>query len=228
MSTNQPAPAEKTPLNPSRSATARVKDPLPVPTFCPNCAGVVKLVSNAEIYGVEYGEWPWAYRCIRPGCDSYVGLHPFTAIPLGTLAQAPTREARKRAKAIFTKLWQRSGGHAMTRSEAYLWLAQRLGLPPRQCHIGWFNVATCEQVVEICAKELALAKPAAPAAPKFNRKDLLARVYNYAKQRWCWDDRPFLEEMFDRAYQAGEDPRHFVDRLAIKYDLTDPRAVGVR
>jgi hypothetical protein len=132
----------KSPANPSRKATARVTNPLPVPTACPNCNGPVRLVENRVIYGRNYGEWPWAYDC-RP-CDAYVGLHPFTAIPLGTLATAPVREARKRAKAAFNPLWERG---AMTRTQAYAWLAEQLGIADVDaCHIGWFDVAQCEAV----------------------------------------------------------------------------------
>lgn len=82
---------------------------------------------------------------------AYVGLHPFTAIPLGTLADEPTREARKRAKAAFNPIWQ-SG--AMTRTDAYIWLAQQLGIENHEeCHIGWFDVATCDRVVTVIQQE---------------------------------------------------------------------------
>ncbi|KUZ70708.1 hypothetical protein WI38_32700 [Burkholderia ubonensis] len=137
---------KKTPWNPSRRATARVKNPLPPPTTCRYDGGPVEMVSNAEIYGREYGEWPWAFLCRT--CRAYVGMHPFTSIPLGTLADAPTREARKRAKAAFNPTWD-SGG--MTRTDAYAWLAAQLGIENvEECHIGWFDVATCNRVVEIC------------------------------------------------------------------------------
>ena len=133
-----------TPWNPSRRAIKRVTNPLPSPTECQYCGGKVEVVKNSEIYGREYGEWPWAYLC--RGCKAYVGMHPFTGIPLGTLADALTREARKQAKDAFNPLWQ-SGG--MTRSEAYAWLAAQLGITAGACHVGWFDIATCERVVEI-------------------------------------------------------------------------------
>lgn len=140
------ASGEKTPWNPSRRAIARVKNPLPAPTECPRCGGRhVDIARNSEIYGRDYGEWPWAFLC--RGCGAYVGMHPFTGIPLGTLADAPTREARKRAKAAFNPLWQ-SG--AMTRTEAYSWLASRLGVAVAACHIGWFDVAMCQLVEHEC------------------------------------------------------------------------------
>ncbi|UIF90898.1 zinc-finger-containing protein [Cupriavidus sp. UYPR2.512] len=143
------ASGAKTPWNPSRSAIARVKNPLPAPVTCPHCGASVEIVSNALIYGREYGEWPWAFMCTGKFCDSYVGMHPLTGIPLGTLADGPTREARKRAKAAFNPLWQ---AKAMTRSEAYAWLAQALGIVNvGECHIGWFDVDQCQRVVEACA-----------------------------------------------------------------------------
>jgi hypothetical protein len=135
-----------TPWNPSRKAVKRVKNPLPAPTTCQHCGGGVELVSNAEIYGRPYGEWPWAFLC--RDCRAYVGLHPLTGIPLGTLADAPTRRARSQAKAAFNPIWKRG---VMTRSEAYAWLAAQLGIAkPEECHIGWFDVAQCERVVEVC------------------------------------------------------------------------------
>lgn len=137
---------EKTPWNPSRSATARVTNPIPQPTNCRHCNGKVELVNNSRIYGKSYGEWPYCFLCV--GCGAYVGLHPFTAIPLGTLATAAIRDARKRAKTAFNPLWQ---ARHMTRSDAYVWLAAKLGIANvNECHIGWFDVPQCDQVIEAC------------------------------------------------------------------------------
>ena len=138
-----------TPWNPSRSATARVKNPLPAPAVCPHCSAAVGLVNNSEIYGRSYGEWPWAYSCTE--CDAYVGLHPWTAIPLGTLADADTRAARKAAKDAFNPLWQRG---PMSRTEAYVWLAAQLGIPDvNDCHVGWFDIETCTRVIAVCGSQ---------------------------------------------------------------------------
>jgi len=142
------ASGQKTPWNPSRRATARVTNPLPAPVTCPHCGAAVKIVCNSEIYnGQQYGEWPWAYKCDGSLCDAYVGMHPFTNIPLGTLATRPIREARKRAKAAFNPLWK-SGD--MSRNEAYAWLAEQLGIANTdECHIGWFDVSMCIRVVKV-------------------------------------------------------------------------------
>ena len=133
----------KTPWNPSKTATARDKDPLPAPTTC-NCCGSpdVEIVNNSAIYnGRSYGDWPWAYYCVA--CDAYVGLHPFTAIPLGTLADQPTREARKKAKPYFEYLFKTK---MLSRTEAYARLAQELGLSVSECHFGLFTVEQCAAV----------------------------------------------------------------------------------
>jgi len=95
-------------------------------------------VNNSQIYGKEYGDWPWAYRCV--GCEAYVGMHPKTYIPLGTLADAETRNARKLGKKPFETVWQ---SKHMTRSEAYRQLAAHMGISASECHFGLFSVEQC-------------------------------------------------------------------------------------
>ena len=137
----------KTPSNPSRRATARVRDPLPVPTFCHLCGGPVECLENKVVYGRNFGEWPWIYPC--SSCHARVGLHPFTAIPLGTLADEPTREARIAAKLTF-KAWRETRG--LSRSDAYAALAEEMGIPARECHFGWFREARCNEAIRAVAK----------------------------------------------------------------------------
>ena len=122
----------KTPWNPSRKATARVKNPLPMPTECSCCGGDrIDIVENGSIYGRNYGDWPWLVICLS--CEAYVGLHPFTAVPMGTLADERTRKARKECKAPFESL-HHSG--RLTRTEAYQRLAAKMGIPLDECHFG--------------------------------------------------------------------------------------------
>lgn len=130
----------------SRRALRRVKDALPVPTACNCCGGAVALVENSEIYnGRSFGDWPYAYLC--RGCGAYVGLHPFTDLPLGTLADKPLRDARNRCKKPFERIWQ---GGWLSRSSAYRWLALQLGIPVSECHFGLFDAARCEQARLFC------------------------------------------------------------------------------
>lgn len=152
----------KTPWNPSRKATKRVPLPhLPMPTVCPHCGGAVECVKNSEIYnGMEYGDWPWAFLC--RGCGSYVGLHPFTGIPLGTLATREIREARKASKTEFKKLHPPAWitGRAVqrypfpSRTEAYEWLAGALKITKEECHFGLFDVARCEAAAAVIKEKL--------------------------------------------------------------------------
>lgn len=131
------------------AALKRVKNPLPIPTICPNCSGPVERASNSKVYhGREFGEWPFIYRCHDDKCDSYVGLHPKTDIPLGTLADKPTRDARRAAKAAIMPMWQEQG---MDRYAVYRWLAEKMGINDvNHCHIAWFDIKQCKQVIQIC------------------------------------------------------------------------------
>ena len=137
-------PPQKSPWNPSRRAIARVLNPIPAPTVCPYCASPVSIEGNSAVYGKPYGHWPWVYLCQGEGCCAYVGMHPFTNIPLGTLADEATRSARKLSKELFNPLWARGEG-TMSRTEAYEWLAAQLGIPVAECHFGWFDVAMCRR-----------------------------------------------------------------------------------
>ena len=134
----------------SRQALRRVKDWMPPPSCCPYCGGPVRLVKNCEIYrGRAYGAWPYAYWC-QP-CDAFVGLHPETDLPLGTLADRELREARKDAK----RLWQRVASiEGLDRKAAYAWLAERMGIPARECHFGHFDLERAALAFNVCDKHL--------------------------------------------------------------------------
>jgi len=137
----------KTPWSPSKAAIARVKDPLPQPNECPYCGSGVSIVHHTKVYnGREFGDWPWLYRCDSDKCDSYVGMHPYTNIPLGTLANAATRVARRAAKEVFTRYWQSNN---MTRTDGYAELARRMDINVSDCHFGHFEVEQCEHVIEM-------------------------------------------------------------------------------
>lgn len=132
--------SDKTPWNPSKTAIKRVKNPLPAPEVCHYCSGQVEIAPHDQVYGNSYGNWPWVYLC--KNCFAYVGMHPFTDIPLGTLADQATRRARKNCKAPFERLFK-SG--RFTRIEAYKALSEKLNIPFNECHFGWFDVDMCEK-----------------------------------------------------------------------------------
>lgn len=142
----------KTPLNPSKTAIARVKDPLPVPTICryQGCGGDVRIVGHAAIYGGRtYGDWPWVYCC--QACGARVGMHPFTNLPLGTLADEALRARRNECKKPFEQLWRREW---MGRTDAYRWLGRAMGKSVAQCHFGLFEADECDKAHTLCLLKL--------------------------------------------------------------------------
>jgi len=131
----------------SRKSLKRVAHRMPIPECC-NCCGEksVHLTSNSEIYGREFGEWPYAYLC--SSCDAYVGVHKHTDLPLGTLADKSTREARKSCK--FSFLLLQDANYKNSRSELYEWLAKQLDIPFEECHWACFDEAQCLKAKDIC------------------------------------------------------------------------------
>lgn len=111
--------------------------------FCPYCGNRAEYVDSAVVYGRSYG---MIYLCRN--CMAYVGVHKGTDKPLGRLANAELRHWKKRAHAAFDPLWQR-GCFRGRRSNAYAWLAQKMGLPIKQTHIGMFDVSECRRVIQI-------------------------------------------------------------------------------
>lgn len=129
-------------------------------TVCPYCHGPALLVDSAAIYPHSYGP---IYLC-RP-CDAYVGVHPGTTKPLGTLANRPLRVARMKTHAVLDPLWKDAWklypkldlkGMATVRRTArtrtYAWLADELGIEAKNCHIGMFDQATCIYAQLACGR----------------------------------------------------------------------------
>ncbi len=115
--------------------------------FCPYCGKRAEFVDSAEIYhGRSYG---MIYLC-RP-CDAYVGCHGNGKgdAPKGRLANAELRRWKIAAHNAFDPLWK-YGSFRGRRNAAYAWLAEQMGLPKEQTHIGMFDVAQCQQVIQIC------------------------------------------------------------------------------
>lgn len=115
--------------------------------ICPYCGKRAEFVDSAEVYhGRSYG---MIYLC-RP-CDAYVGCHGNGKgdSPKGRLANAELRRWKIAAHNAFDPLW-RFGPFRGRRNIAYAWLAEQMGLPKEKTHIGMFDVAECQQVIQIC------------------------------------------------------------------------------
>ncbi|HYW76711.1 MAG TPA: zinc-finger-containing protein [Gammaproteobacteria bacterium] len=117
------------------------------PERCDVCGGRVVLADTGQVYGPAYAGKGQGYLCMSLACRAYVGCHPGTDVPLGTMADRETRQARRRAHAAFDPLWRRTPG---MRRRAYAWLADQLGLAREECHIGLFDKDTCERVISLC------------------------------------------------------------------------------
>ena len=91
----------------------------------------------------------YQYKC--PKCFAYVGCHKGTKKSLGRVANKDLRAARQQAHKAFDAIWKKG---YMDRCEAYKWLGEKLGLPKKYRHIGYFGVDTCKRVVEESEKFL--------------------------------------------------------------------------
>lgn len=115
------------------------------PTICRYCGSPVVYTSNAEIYGREYGEGK-CYLCRN--CRAFVGVHPGTDIPLGTLANEELRRYRKTAHFYFDQIWMQPL-RITTRYKAYGWLSKQLGISKEYTHIGMFEKEECVKTIEL-------------------------------------------------------------------------------
>lgn len=94
--------------------------------YCCECGTSVDAVrkSGADIY-------PHLPKLARkviwscPTCKNYVGCHPHTSAPLGTIPTPALRELRQQIHSALDPLW-RSG--RISRSLAYRMLSERLGI----------------------------------------------------------------------------------------------------
>jgi hypothetical protein len=112
--------------------------------------------SESLYHGRDYGP---VYACLP--CQAWVGCHRGTTQPLGRLADAELRRAKMDAHQAFDRTWRALHARRQadepqctlrrTRASRYRRLAELLGIPPRDCHIGMFDVETCRRVVALCA-----------------------------------------------------------------------------
>lgn len=109
---------------------------------CTYCGQPAVLVQGSAIYTnagpILSRKWFW--RC--DPCDAHVGTHS-DGKALGKLANKELRAARVTAHASFDRLWKYNH---MTRSDAYKWLSEIMGLPPEQTHIALFGPVQCKHV----------------------------------------------------------------------------------
>lgn len=114
--------------------------------ICPYCKKFSQKVTGERIYPQRADLFSKTFYLCAP-CNAYVGCHDGTAQPLGRLADAKLRKAKLMAHDAFDPWWK---SKKMKRGEAYRWLAQQLGIDGSDCHIGMFDLETCQKVIDIC------------------------------------------------------------------------------
>lgn len=86
---------------------------------------------------------------VFPGCGAFCGTHDGTNIPLGAPANEQTRKYRLLLHRIFDSKW--AGGHE-ARNNAYIWLAEQMGMPLKYCHFALFDIRRCRKALAILLK----------------------------------------------------------------------------
>jgi zinc-finger-containing domain len=121
---------------------------------CPYCNQKARLGYGDEIYPHRPDLSGLRFYICSP-CQAWVGCHKGTTKPLGRLANAELRRAKTEAHNAFDPLWkfERFNTQKLKRSQAYQWLAAQLGIEFEACHIGMFDVETCQRVVELCKRQ---------------------------------------------------------------------------
>ena len=115
---------------------------------CPDCNSGMRFIPTSR-FGPFYGCSRW------PDCKATHGAHregtQLAGAPLGVPANKETKQARQRAHLAFDVLWAKPNGW-MKRGRAYAWMRRAMKLTKEQAHIGNFDVATCERLVQLATK----------------------------------------------------------------------------
>ena len=117
---------------------------------CPYCGTKATLRPSSAVYGDAAKTDGYLYVCDRyPKCDSYVGAHKKTKLPMGTLANGDLRNKRIQAHKAFDWMWK-SG--LLSGWQAYKWMQGKLDLSDEQAHIAMFSEYMCDRLIAECNK----------------------------------------------------------------------------
>lgn len=117
------------------------------PKTCNLCGGVVDYISNAEVYGREFGSGR-CYLC--RSCGAYVGTHkPRPREALGLLADEKMRKGKMMCHALLDPMWKGKPKAHKKRNDLYRWLAGEMGILLEDCHFGYFDIHQLRQAYQI-------------------------------------------------------------------------------
>lgn len=123
------------------------------PIRCPYCGAQAALRPSSAVYGRKATPGEYLYVCSRyPACDSYVGVHKKSMLPMGTLANGDLRNTRIRAHQSFDRIWKYK---IMEKWQAYQWLQDKFALNSEQAHIAKFSEYMCCQLMSACDEVIA-------------------------------------------------------------------------
>ena len=116
-------------------------------TRCPYCGAPMEIRKGSEIYNNPKCTERLLVCSRYPKCDTYTRLQEGTNIPLGIPADGELRKLRSQAHKSFDSVWKQG---YMSRTDAYRWMADYLGLRMQDAHIGRFGVYQCKKIIEKC------------------------------------------------------------------------------
>ena len=111
---------------------------------CPYCGRKTIVKHKSYVYsdkklGIDKG----LIRICIP-CEAFTTCDKFGKTR-ASLANQELRQIRMKTHNVFDKIWQKG---IMSRSDAYRWLCDRMGIEDKYCHIGFFNEYKCYLVIE--------------------------------------------------------------------------------
>ena len=151
---NAPEASHSMPLLALKLSEVLGHTPRTLQVTCPYCHSAAKLVDGRAIYPHRPDLSSKKFWQCKP-CGAYVGCHaPGSGQgdgtkPLGRLANAELRNAKKDAHYAFDRLWLDAPNRRRARGAAYAWLAEAMGLTADECHIGEMDVQQCRRVVQL-------------------------------------------------------------------------------
>lgn len=186
----------------------------PIPKVCPYCDSEVMYTSNKEIYGKSFGNGN-CYKCTN--CDSYVGVHDGTNIPLGRLANRELRTLKKKAHSLFDPTWKNG---KKKRSQAYSDLAKKLGIPTKECHFGWFDKEMLEKAIQILEPSVPVNNTVHPNQLIIESIELLKKDVHLTND-WGKSFIKSLIKTINEGKQLSEKQSHY---LTQQYDIIKSNA----